>query len=77
MAPTLLALAGALLGAIFVVHPSTAEVATLKAFVVVILGGMGSFPGAVAGGLILGIVVAIEFSGPLVAPITSKPACCK
>ena len=38
------------------VHPSTAEVATLKAFVVVILGGMGSFPGAVAGGLILGIV---------------------
>ena len=50
------ALAGALLGAIFVVHPSTAEVATLKAFVVVILGGMGSFPGAVAGGLILGIV---------------------
>jgi branched-chain amino acid transport system permease protein len=50
------ALAGALLGAIFVVHPSTAEVATLKAFVVVILGGMGSFPGAVAGGMILGIV---------------------
>ena len=50
------ALAGALLGAIFVVHPSTAELATLKAFVVVILGGMGSFPGAVAGGLILGIV---------------------
>lgn len=50
------ALAGALLGAIFVVHPSTAEVATLKAFVVVILGGMGSFPGAIAGGLILGII---------------------
>src|SRR5438034_962608 len=50
------AFAGALLGAIFVVHPSTAEVATLKAFGVVILGGMGSFPGAVAGGLILGIV---------------------
>lgn len=50
------ALAGALLGAIFVVHPSTAEVATLKAFVVVILGGMGSFPGAIAGGLILGVV---------------------
>ncbi len=50
------ALAGALLGAIFVVHPSLAELATLKAFVVVILGGMGSFPGAVVGGLILGII---------------------
>jgi branched-chain amino acid transport system permease protein len=50
------ALAGALLGAIFVVHPSNADLATLKAFVVVILGGMGSFPGAVAGGLVLGIV---------------------
>jgi branched-chain amino acid transport system permease protein len=50
------ALAGALLGAIFVVHPSLAELATLKAFVVVILGGMGSFIGAVAGGLILGVV---------------------
>ena len=50
------ALAGALLGAIFVVHPNTADLATLKAFVVVILGGMGSFPGAVAGGLVLGIV---------------------
>lgn len=56
MGTAMAALAGALLGAIFVVHPSTAEVATLKAFVVVILGGMGSFPGAVVGGLVLGIV---------------------
>jgi branched-chain amino acid transport system permease protein len=50
------AIAGVLLGAIFVVHPSTAEVATLKAFVVVILGGMTNLPGAVAGGILLGVV---------------------
>ena len=31
----------------------------LKGFVVVILGGLGSFPGAIAGGLLLGVVEAI------------------
>ena len=51
----LAALGGALLGAIFFVHPTMGGIATLKAFVVVILGGMGSFPGAIAGGLLLGI----------------------
>jgi branched-chain amino acid transport system permease protein len=50
------AIAGVLLGAIFVVHPNTADVATLKAFVVVILGGMTNLPGAVAGGILLGVV---------------------
>jgi len=50
------AIAGVLLGAVFVIHPSTAELATLKAFVVVILGGMTNLPGAVAGGLLLGVV---------------------
>lgn len=53
---TLAALSGILLGAVFVVHPTTAELATVKAFVVVILGGMGSFAGAIAGGLLLGVV---------------------
>jgi len=53
---TLAALSGILLGAVFVVHPTTAELATVKAFVVVILGGMGSFGGAILGGLLLGVV---------------------
>ncbi|WP_211257515.1 branched-chain amino acid ABC transporter permease [Muricoccus aerilatus] len=52
---TLAGLAGILLGAVFVVHPNTAEPAAVKAFVVIILGGIGSLPGAVLGGLLLGL----------------------
>jgi branched-chain amino acid transport system permease protein len=51
--------AGMLLGSIYVVEASTGGVISLKAFVVVILGGMGSFAGAVAGGLILGLTEAL------------------
>jgi len=51
----LAALGGVLLGSIFFVHPTMGGIATLKAFVVVILGGMGSFVGAIVGGLFLGI----------------------
>jgi len=51
----LAALGGALLGSAFQVYPTMGGLATLKAFVVVILGGMGSFPGAIAGGFLLGV----------------------
>jgi branched-chain amino acid transport system permease protein len=51
----LAALAGALLGSAFQVYPTMGGLATLKAFAVVILGGMGSFPGAIAGGFLLGV----------------------
>jgi branched-chain amino acid transport system permease protein len=51
--------AGTLLGSIYVVEPTIGGVISLKAFVVVILGGMGSFAGAIAGGLILGLVEAL------------------
>ncbi|WP_137891231.1 branched-chain amino acid ABC transporter permease [Ramlibacter sp. 2FC] len=49
-------LAGALMAPIYTVGPHMGELPMLKAFVVVILGGLGSLPGAVAGGLLLGLV---------------------
>lgn len=55
----LAAAAGAVLGGFIPVEPTMGGVATLKAFVVVILGGMGSFVGAIAGGLLLGLAEAL------------------
>jgi branched-chain amino acid transport system permease protein len=48
-------LAGGLVGPIFLVYPTMAFMAVGKAFVVVILGGLGSVPGAIAGGFVLGM----------------------
>ena len=51
----LAAAAGALLGPVFLAYPSMGDLASLKAFSVVILGGLGNLPGATLGGLILGV----------------------
>src|SRR5882724_6764474 len=52
----LAAAAGALLGPVFVVYPTMGDLASLKAFAIVILGGLGSIPGATIGGFILALM---------------------
>lgn len=49
------ALAGGLLAPIFQVFPTMGAIVTAKSFAVVIVGGLGSFPGAILAGLLLGI----------------------
>ncbi|MCC6611768.1 MAG: branched-chain amino acid ABC transporter permease [Burkholderiales bacterium] len=48
--------AGALMAPIYTIHPYMGAQPMLKAFIVVILGGLGSVPGAVLGGIILGLL---------------------
>src|SRR5262249_21848969 len=46
--------AGALLAPIFAVSPTMGALPVVKAFIIIIVGGMGSLPGAVIGGLLPG-----------------------
>ncbi len=47
--------AGAIYGILFPFNPTIGALPTIKAFAIIILGGLGSIPGAVAGGLLYGI----------------------
>jgi len=49
-------LAGALLAPVFLVFPTDGVVTTVKGFEIIVIGGLGSIPGALVGGLLLGIV---------------------
>jgi branched-chain amino acid transport system permease protein len=56
----LAAVAGVLLGMYYgVINPYLGFMAGLKAFTAAVLGGIGSIPGAVLGGLLLGVVEAL------------------
>ncbi len=48
--------AGALMGPVFLVHPGMGVIPAIKAYVVIVLGGLGSLWGAILGALILGVV---------------------
>lgn len=52
----LAAVAGALMAPLFSVSPFVGSAPLLKAFIVVILGGLGSIPGAAVAGMTLGLV---------------------
>jgi len=57
--------AGALYGIIFNFSPTIGALPTIKAFAIIIIGGLGSIPGAVVGGLLYGIAenTAVYFLG--------------
>jgi len=46
---------GAIYGILFPFNPAIGALPTIKAFAIIILGGLGSIPGAIAGGLLYGI----------------------
>lgn len=49
-------LAGALLAPLFMVYPTNGIVTTVKGFEIIVIGGLGSIPGALIGGLLLGMI---------------------
>jgi len=52
----LAAASGALIAPIFKLDPMMGGQPLLKAFIIIILGGLGSIPGAILGGLMLGLI---------------------
>ena len=55
-----LAVAACLLLPIYYVHPRVGNAYVLVAFTIVVLGGMGSIPGAIAGGLFVGVIESLS-----------------
>jgi branched-chain amino acid transport system permease protein len=64
-------IAGALIGPIGMVYPTMGDSLIVKAFVITILGGMGSIFGAIVGGYILGL---IESLGAMYISVDYKDA---
>jgi branched-chain amino acid transport system permease protein len=62
---TLAGMAGALFGPIFLVNPEMGTSFAVKAFVIVVLGGMGSLKGSIVGAYLLAIV---ESFGSILLP---------
>jgi branched-chain amino acid transport system permease protein len=56
IATALAGAAGTLTSFLYTVYPEMGKTFMLKAFAVIVLGGMGSFPGAFLGALVLGVI---------------------
>jgi branched-chain amino acid transport system permease protein len=63
--------AGVLLVPSLYLYPTVGEILVVKCFVVVVLGGLGSVPGAIAGGVLLGLV---ESLGAVYVSVAYKDA---
>lgn len=48
--------AGALIAPIFALSPSMGELPVVQAFIIIVIGGMGSVGGSIVGGILLGLV---------------------
>ena len=59
----LAAASGALIAPIFKLDPMMGDQPLLKAFIIIILGGLGSIPGAILGGLMLGLIDSVVATG--------------
>lgn len=55
----LLGVAGSVLIPFYYAQPSVGQIFGTRAFITVVLGGLGSVPGALAGGLLIGVVEAV------------------
>ncbi|MCL6610856.1 MAG: branched-chain amino acid ABC transporter permease [Peptococcaceae bacterium] len=53
------AAAATMVAPIFMISPAMGALLGMKAFIIVILGGLGSIPGAIVGGYILGLIEAL------------------
>ena len=69
-------LAGLLAGPIYVVQPGMGELILIEVFVVIVIGGIGSIRGALAGALIVGMVDTLgrAFLKPALATVLSPTA---
>lgn len=54
----------------FNVEPSMGAMPGIKAFTAAVIGGIGSIPGAMLGGILMGVVEAFAQTSPVVAPYT-------
>jgi len=59
MGTSLAATAGALIAPTYYIFPQVGSVFTLKAFVITVLGGMGSIVGATLGGVLIGVAESV------------------
>src|SRR5947208_15229617 len=56
LASALAAAGGALMAVIVAIQPEMGQIWTFKSFLVIVLGGAGNYPGALLGGVLLGLI---------------------